>query len=420
MNRTELRMALRTLSFLDSHRDSPERFVRLSDDPPKLLVWHPEVIEWVFRSDHALSHPGSRSLMPLFGTHSLLWVDGPRHEAYRRTLGPPLRGRRLAAYTGLIAETVHESVDALRPGQVVSLPEWTRRLTLRIIGRLVLGDVSESVLDGFTEWIERALGSRARTLAYRLLRGGLPRSGADLDTALVRCAKAGAAGAPARRGDRPPTLASLLVEADGPLRDLGDTELRDQVVSLLFAGHETTASAAAWTLYWLDHDRTLRRDVLDELEQTPDDAPAPARAPLLSAVIQESLRLAPPVTVAENRRLGADTELLGRTLPAGTTLTTSIYLAHRQADHFGDPLRFDATRFLGRRVSPSHYLPFGGGSRRCLGSQLGHLEIRMIAAALLRRREWHCVNPRAGVLRLRGHAMAPSARLRMRVTGCRD
>ncbi|EHR59878.1 cytochrome P450 [Saccharomonospora cyanea] len=419
MNRTELRMALRTLPFLDAHRTDPARHVRLADDPPKLLVWEPETIGWLFGSDPELDHPGSRSLKPLFGDHSLLWVDGPRHAAYRKLLGPPLRGRRLAAYTPLVADTVHEAVDALRVGQTVALADWTRHVALRVIARLVLGDVDDrtgEVLDDFTTWIDDALGSRPRTLAHRFLRGGLPRSGPELDARLVEWARSG-------RGHEPPTLGSLLLDAEGPLAGLGggdSDDLRDQLVSLLFAGHETTASAAAWTLYWLARDESLRRDVLAELDATTDDAPAASAVPLLTAVISEALRLAPPVTVAENRRLRGPARLLGRTLPAGTTLTTSIYLAHRQDDTFARPLRFDPTRFLDHKFSPAHYLPFGGGSRRCLGSQLAMLELRLITATVLRRREWRLVNPSAGRLQLRGHAMAPSSRLRMRVTACRD
>ncbi len=339
MNRTELRMALRTLPFLDAHRTDPRRHVELASDPPKLLVWHPDVIEWLFRSDAELDHPGSRSLRPLFGTHSLLWVDGPRHTAYRKLLGPPLRGRRLSAYEGLIADTVHAEVEALRPGQTVALADWTRRLALRIIGRLVLGELdrhTESILDDFTSLDRR----RARLAAPHAGLSLPPRRAAEvdaeLDAALVSWART------TRRSD-PPTLASLLLHAEGPLAELTDDDLRDQIVSLLFAGHETTASAAAWTLYWLARDESLRRDVLDELDATSEDAPPASAVPLLSAVISEALRLAPPVTVAENRRLRCEARLLGRTLPAGTTLTTSIYLAHRQDDVFADALRFDPT-----------------------------------------------------------------------------
>jgi cytochrome P450 len=332
--------------------------------------------------------------------------------------GPPLRGRRLTTYAPLIAETVHDAVDALTVGQTVVLADWTRQVALRIIARLVLGDTdrrTEAVLDDFTSWIDDALGSRPRTLAHRFLRGGLPRSSADLDGRLVDWARSGSTREPA-------TLASLLLNADGPLADLrdNDAELRDQLVSLLFAGHETTASAAAWTLYRLAVDESLRHDVLDELDATSDDVPTASAAPLLTAVISESLRLAPPVTVAENRRLRCPARLLGRTFPAGTTLTTSIYLAHRQDDAFPQPLRFDPSRFLGRKHPPSVYLPFGGGARRCLGSQLAMLELRLITASVLRRREWRCLNPAAGRLQLRGHAMAPSSRLRVRVTACRD
>src|SRR5690606_36751443 len=106
--------------------------------------------------------------------------------------------------------------------------------------------------------------------------------------------------------------------------------------------------------------------------------------------------------------------------PAGTTLTTCIYLAQRQDDVIADALRFDHHRSLGRKNGAAHELTFGGGSRRWPGSQLALLELRLITAAVLRRREWRCVNPRAGTLQLRGHAMAPSARLRMRVMACRD
>jgi cytochrome P450 len=306
---------------------------------------------------------------------------------------------------------VHTAIDALRPDTAVALPTWTRRLTLRIIARILLGPPDDVLLSAFTGWIERALGARHRTLAYRYLRGRLPGSGDRLDRMLVWNAKA-------HRNIRPATLAALMLDSDGPLGEIDDGELRDAIVSLLFAGHETTASATAWTLYWLDRDTGLRHDVLAELSATAADGSDASRVPLLHAVIQEALRLAPPVTVAENRALSEDAELLDRTVTAGTILTPSIYLAHRNPDQFPNPHRFDPNRFLGERVPARHYFPFGGGTRYCLGSQLAQLEVRMIAAAVLRRLEWCCVNPRAGVPQLRGHAMAPTSRLRMRVLRC--
>jgi cytochrome P450 family 110 len=409
----ELRMSVGTLPFLDRHAGSPRGVLELRVHPaPKMLVWHPDAIDWIFRSDQWMRHPGSRSLTPLFGTRSLLWADGARHVAYRHVLGPPLRGRGLTAYRGTVADTVHAAIDTLAPGTVVALPVWTRRLTLRIVARIVLGRSDEELLTVFTRWIERALGARHRALTYRYLAGGLPRSGAGLDELLVRTARSNV-------DARPVTLASLMLTGDGPLGRVDDVELRDAIVSLLFAGHETTASAAAWTLYRLDRDARIRANVLAELAAGPADGSDASRLPLLQAVIQEALRLAPPVTVAENRALTGEGELLGRHLPAGTTLTPSIYLAHRHPEHFPNPYRFDPDRFLGRRVPAHHYFPFGGGSRYCLGSQLAQLEIRMITAAVLRRVDWRCVNPSAAVPRLRGHAMAPDSGLCMKVLSCR-
>ncbi|WP_199430517.1 cytochrome P450 [Qaidamihabitans albus] len=414
MHRNELRLTLRTLPFLDSRAGSPEGFAEVTGGPaPKLLVWDPETIDWIFRSDRHLAHPGSRSLVPLLGRTSLLWGDGPRHTAYRQVLGPPLRGRSLGRYHGVIADTVHGAIDALPTETVLPLSEWTRELALRIIGRIILGRSGEGVLEPFTAWIERALGSRGRTLAYRFLRGRLPRSGDALDRLFVRSAREAARA-------HPHSLIALLLNGDGPLHDIGDTELRDQIASLLFAGHETTASATAWALYWLDRHERVRRDVLAELAATTDNGADTTRVPLLHAVVQEALRVTPPVPAAGNRVLPEETELLGRTLPAGTTLSPSIYLAHRVPERFPAPEAFDPNRFLDGRVAARHYFPFGGGTRHCLGSQLSQLEARMIVAALLRRRELRCVNPRAGVPQLRGHAMAPAARLRMAVTACHD
>jgi cytochrome P450 len=413
MNRTEFRMAFRTLPFLNAQASSPAGVLELRDRPTRrLLVWHPEAIDQIFRTDQHLHHPPSRTLVPLLGRESLLWTEGPRHLAYRRLLGQPLRGRRLGDFHGVIADAAAAAVDALTPGTVIPLADWTRRLTLRIIARIVLGRSDDDVLGPFIAWIDHALGSRHRTLVYRYLRGGLPESGVDLDRLLVGGAKATVTA-------KPPALAALMLADTGLLHDIGDAELRDQIVSLLFAGHETTASATAWALFLLDRDEQLRRDVLSELDATGDDGSDATKVPLLHAVIQETLRIAPPVAVAGNRAFTQDGELLGRPLAAGTVLTPSIYLAHHRPDYFPEPHRFRPSRFLGQRVPAQHYFPFGGGSRHCLGNQLGQVEIRMITAAVLRHRELRCVNPWAGVPQLRGHAMAPSARLRMEVTACR-
>lgn len=408
MNRTELALAVAPLSFLHAHADDPAATLDVRGGPaPKILVWHHDVLTSLFRQDAHLRHPGSRSLSPLLGPRSVLWADGARHAHYRKVFGAPLRGRRLEAYHGVIAESAGAAVDALPAGTVFGLAGWTRRLALTIVGRIILGAADPVLLGDVTAWLDRALGSRHRLLADRLLRGGPPSSGPELDARLVAAARSGR--------DRTSLMAALLTGDPA----VPDAELRDQVVSLLFAGHETTASATAWTLYWLTRRPDLHDAVLSEVDKGGDGSD-PAGFPVLQAVISEALRLHPPVEVAGNRMLTEPMELPGRTLPAGTVLTPGIYLAHHRAEYFPSPHTFDPGRFLDRRGTPEGFLPFGGGSRYCLGSQLGLLEIRMITVAVLRRRVLRCVNPRAGVVRMRGHAMAPSARLRMEVVSCRD
>ncbi|GDY29695.1 cytochrome P450 [Gandjariella thermophila] len=420
MNRDEFRLAVRAPSFLDSHATAPGVLELRPRPRPRLLVWHPEAVAWIHRNDQDLRHAGSRLLTRMLGQRSLLWTDGPRHLAYRRVLGPALTGRRREVHRQIVSDTAHSAIDALGPGDVIRVPRWTRDLTLRVISRIVLGRADGALLAPFSAWIENTLGAPHRALANRFLRthawwpiamAPRPMFRRDLDRALVRSAEAAAS-------TRPAGLAGLLRAGDGPLGHLDDGELRDQVASLLFAGYETTASSIAWTLYWLDRHDGVRRDILAELAATSDDGSDAARVPLLHAAVQEALRLTPPAIVTEKRILPADADLLGRTLPAGSVLTPCVYLAHRHPDRFPRPHRYDPGRFLGRRVSGAHYFPFGGGSRYCLGRDLALLEIRMIVAAVLRRRELRCVDPDVPRPELRGAASAPPANLRMVVTAC--
>ncbi|HVW44937.1 MAG TPA: cytochrome P450 [Amycolatopsis sp.] len=412
MNRTELQFALRTLPFLDSRAQCPRGMLDLRTAPDRrMLVWHPDAIERLFRADQDLGHPGSRSFRPLMGPKSLLWQEGPRHSDYRRVLGAPLRGRKLADYRGMIAGTVGAAIDALPAGAEFRVADWTRRVALRVMARITFGQADDAVLGPFAAWMDRALGSRYRTLAYRYLKGSLPLPGPQLERMLVDAARTAAR-------ERPATLAGQLLAQDSPFAGIEDAELRDQIVSLLFAGHETTASTAAWALFWVLRSDSLRERVFAEAKGS--DGFTADEVPVLQAVVQETLRITPPVPAAGNRVLTRQCPHGGDTVPEGTVVTPSIYLAHHRAESFPEPYTFDADRFLGQRVPSHRYFPFGGGVRHCLGSQLGQLEVRMIVAAMLRRRELVCVNPRAGVPQLRGHAMAPSPKLRMKVVSCSD
>ncbi|QUQ63511.1 cytochrome P450 [Kutzneria sp. CA-103260] len=409
MTANQRRFAFRTLSFLDS-LDEQHGVVTLT--PRRLLVSSPEAVGRIFRADRRACLEGTSTLGPLVGPRSLLFANGARHTAYRKTIGPALRGDRLR---GVVLDTARAEIDRLTPGSVITLPAWTRSVTLKVIGRVVLGDADPVFLRSFTEWVEGALGSRRRTLLYRhaRLHPAVPspwrtflRQRETIDRELLAHVRT-------RASDG--SIAGLLLSGGTPLGVLDDDELRDQLVSLLFAGHETTASALAWTLYWLHQNENVRRDLLDELAAS-DEA---GETPLLDAVCHESLRLSPPAMIAGNRVFDDASDLVGRELPAGSRLTPCIYLAHRRRDAYSDPHRFDPQRFLGRRPSSQQYFPFGGGVRRCLGADLAMTELRMITAAVLSGLSLRCVNPELGVPHLRGPAMGPGPGLRMEVLACR-
>ena len=418
MNRNEFRFSFQTLPFLDSHKGDPAGVLELRARPtPRLLVWHPEGIDWIFRTDRQLHHMPSRTLRPLLGRKSLLGTEGPRHAAYRRVLGPSLRGHQLQVCHNIIFNTVHAAIDALAPEAVISLIDWTRKLTLCVTSQILLGRADDLLLELFSARVDSVLGSRSRTLAHRYLyahalsiypRRLFSHGRHKLDEMLPRSAKAAAT-------TQPSALAALLLTGDEPLGMLDDEELRDQIMSLLFAGHETTASTTAWALYWLSRDERVRSDVIAELTTTANDGSDPAQVPLLHAVTQETLRLSPPAIIAGKRRLPTDGELLGKPLPAGAILTPCMYLAHHQPDLFPNPRRFDPDRFIGNRISRQHYFPFGGGIRHCLGSELAMLEVRMIIAAVLRRCQLRCVNSQAGIPELRGPAMTLARDLQMSI-----
>ena len=416
----ELRFGFQGMSYLDSVADRPRRRVELSGAPERhLLLWDSSDIAEVFRAERDMRLEESDTLRPLVGDNSLLFANGERHTAYRRTVGPALRGRQLEDHRPAIVDIAERAADELANVESFVVPTWTRGVTLRVIGHILLADPESDLLTRLSDLVERTLGTPSRTLRYRYLHP--PAIVPSLWRSFRRDRDA-------LRNDlrtiRPqtttgcPALAAELGSGQPPLGPLDPDELADQLMSLIFAGHETTSSAIAWTLYWLaGHDR-VRADLKAELAASTADGSSASDLPLLDAVCRESLRITPPATIAGRRILTADRELLGGTQPAGTKMTPCIHLAHRQSDVFPEPERFDPSRFVDRTWSGHEYLPFGGGTRRCLGADLAMLEMRVVVAAVLRRVELGRPGPRDGVPHRRGPAMGPSPTLTLAVRPC--
>ena len=214
-------------------------------------------------------------------------------------------------------------------------------------------------------------------------------------------------------------ILSLLLEArDEAGQPMTDEELRDELLTLLFAGHETTASALSWALYWCDRLPQVRDKLLEELNRLPLDADpsAIARLPYLNAVCSETLRLYPIAISPFPRILKVPMEIMNYQFEPGTILLLSIYLTHQREDIYPEPKRFKPERFLERQFSPYEYFPFGGSNRRCIGAAFALFEMKLVLATILSNYELKLVDNRPIKPTRRGLTVAPPASMRMVVT----
>jgi cytochrome P450 len=374
---------------------------------PRLVVFSdPSAIRELFAGDPSVFKGGEANvvLRAIVGDNSLLVLDGDRHLRERRLMLPPFHGERMKAYGEAMREVTNREIDRWPIGRVFPVHASTQAITLGVIIRTIFGvdgnDPSVVVLrDALLRWLT-LLTSRVGTafllmtppvraiqlqqMATRGLGKLLPWAPivrAQLETdRLVRDVIA----ARRRAGtDGRTDILSMLIDArDESGGAMTDDELRDEMLTLLIAGHETTATAIAWVLHHLlENPHWLARVRAEVREVGPTEV---AKLVLLEAAIKEALRLTPIVPFV-GRLLGAPTTICGVDMPAGTGVVACIYLVHRRADLYPDPLRFDPSRFLGTKVDPATYFPFGGGVRRCLGMAFANYEMKIVLANILAR-----------------------------------
>jgi cytochrome P450 family 110 len=221
--------------------------------------------------------------------------------------------------------------------------------------------------------------------------------------------------------NRTDILSLMMAARDENGQSMTDEELRDELMTLLFAGHETTATALAWAFYWIHSLPSVREKLLQELDSLGEN-PDPMeifRLPYLSAVCQETLRIYPVGMLTFPREVKSPVELMGHQLEPGTVVVGSIYLTHRREDLYPEPLQFKPERFLERQFSPYEYLPFGGGSRRCIGMALAQLEMKLVLTHILRNFELALTENKPVQAKRRGVTLGPAGGVRMVMTGRR-
>jgi cytochrome P450 len=370
--------------------------IRLAfDDAPLVLVWHPDAVRAVYAASPDVARRGASPgpLRPVAGPRSILFADGEPHLRIRRLMLPAFHGERIAAYRAVVNDVATAHVAAWPRGRPVEALRLMQELTLEVILRAVFGTDDPRLAADIRATLGVA-GSLPRAVAMSLAQrdlgpyspwGAFVRRMAVVDEQLMALiARRRAAGA---GGDD--VLGQLLAAG------LDDGELRDHLVTLLAAGHETTAGSLAWAVERLARAPAALRRIRDGDDEWID------------AVVKETLRIRPVLTVAP-RKLAAPLRVDGLTLPSGVHVAPCIYLVHRREDLYPDAAAWRPERWLGAGAPESFaWIPFGGGVRRCLGAAFATMEMAEVLRVVAARLDLAPAEGRGERMRRRGVTLQP-------------
>ena len=369
--------------------------VRLPSGRTLVMFSHPQAIKEIFTASPDDAHAGESSapiLEPFVGTNSLLLLDGKRHLRERRLMMPSFHGERMRTYVQVMEDATREDMATWPVGEAFAMRPHTQAITLAVILRAVFGvDDDDTLADLHTQMHRILTASVNPQLLLPLFRHDLgPRSPwgrflrqrVDVDAALL---------GEIRRRRQDPDIAergdilSMLIQSryeDGS--GLNDQDLRDELITLLLAGHETTATALAWAFDLLLHNpRVMSR--LKETIAAGDDT-------YLDAVIKEVLRIR-PVIPQVGRKLQRPMTIAGVDLPAGVLAVPNIVLTHRRPDVYPQPHEFRPERFIEQQVDTYTWIPFGGGTRRCLGAAFATTEMKVVLKTVLAEARLRAADP---------------------------
>jgi cytochrome P450 family 135 len=383
---------------------------------PLVLFNKPEFTKEIFGSDPEAFHAGKGNavLGPIMGEHSLLLVDGAKHKRARKLLMPAFRQSAMADYERDVTALAKDEVATWPTGTEFPSLERMNALTLEVILRVVFGVADEERLAKLRPLVLATVDIKPLILlgwGYPFLqRFGPWKKVVEVQRQLDALLYAEIAERRRQSDlhDRTDVLSQLLLVGDTEGEEpLTDAELRDQLVTLLLAGHETTASGLSWALYELGLDKELLAKAQAAADNG-DDA-------FLEAVVKESLRLHPIIPMVV-RFLMKPATVGGVRLPAGVSVGPSIILAHQNPDNFPEPDRFRPERFLEGEVAPNTWIPFGGGVRRCIGAGFSLMEGVAVLREVLTRLDVHVVDGHTDTPRVRNITSVPDKGARIVVT----
>ncbi len=385
--------------------------VRIRNEGTWVFLCDPEDVKGVFTGDPEQLRAGEANviLRPVVGARSVLLLDEPGHMTQRRLMLPPFHGERMQRYGELMAAVTRSEVERWPVGEPFALWPRMQAITLEVIMRAVFGLTEADHLGHVRELLRHMLDwtTSPRQLAFLALRGPAPVEANRAFRAVMNPVDAAVFELIARRRQGTDTdgredILSMLLQAryeDGTA--MSDQELRDELMTLLVAGHETTATSLAWTL-----ERLLRHP--DQLGRLREEIAA-GEQEYLDAVIKETLRLRPVLPIVV-RRLGQPMRFGGHLLPAGVSVAPCIYLMHRRPDVYPEPARFRPERFLERPAGTYTWIPFGGGVRRCLGASFAQFEMAKVLETVLATADLRADRPESEQVVRRAITLTPSRR----------
>jgi cytochrome P450 family 110 len=408
-----LSIAAQPLKFLDScDREFGNTFtlrVLGVNSPPVVFFSDPNAIQAIFTTlaDHLELGKVTHVFRPLVGNQSLIMQQGERHQRSRQLLMPALHREQLYNQGTLICQLAQQQIANWQPGQAIAIRQEMSEISLMVILQVVFGlapgeryeqlrsllrDLLEAItsplysMQFFFPILQQNLGSwspwgdflkrqvQIDALIYAEIE---ERKAQDLSDLKEKSAKA----------DRTDILSVLMTARDDQGEAMSDQELRDQLMTLLLLGHETTASGLTWAFYWIHR----HPDCLDRLRAeiaTAENAVAISQLPYLTAVCKEALRVYPIALISQPRKVKQTVTIGNHEYEPGTVLIPCIYLTHRSAAIYENPEQFQPERFLERKFSPYEFLAFGGGNRSCIGMALSLFEMKLVLATVLSQYEF--------------------------------
>ena len=433
-----------------------------------VLVNHPEAIKEILSSNRQKLFASSKNngvLSPLLGERSVILLEDNPHRQRRKLLMPPFHGEKMATYGQSIVELTNKAFGEMSSGENFSARDLAQDISLQVILQVVYGisesDATHSLQskqspapqdDGTNSAVRRQAQGNAHQDSERAQKlKSLISEMADvfnspLTSAILffpKLQQDWGAWSPwgyflrvrraidqliyaeiAERREQDnihgeDILSMLMSARDEAEQPMSDEELRDELMSLMFAGHETTATAIAWALYWVHHLPEVKAKLLDEIASL-GAAPEPmaiAKLPYLDAVCKETLRIYPVAMLTFARVVQQPMQLLGYDLEPGKVLMGNIFSVHQREDVYPDAKQFKPERFLEREFTGGEFVPFGGGARRCIGEALAKFELKLVVATVVSRYQLTLAGNRPEKPQRRGVTLSPAGGVKMRFEG---